>query len=40
MVLHEGSRNPHTSVMENTKESHTNVEHKNPQIDEVSWKTI
>ena len=29
MVLHEGSRNPHTSVMENTKEPHTNIEHKN-----------
>ena len=29
MVLHEGSRNPHTSVMENIKEPHTNIEHKN-----------
>ena len=29
MVLHEGSRNPHTSVMENCKEPYTNVEHKN-----------
>jgi len=29
MVLHKGSRNPHTSVMENCKEPHTNVEYKN-----------
>ena len=29
MVLHEGSRKPHTSVMENCKEPHINVEHKN-----------
>ena len=29
MVLHEGSRNPQTSVMENCKEPYTNVEHKN-----------
>ena len=36
MVLHEGSRNPHASVMENCKEPHTNVEYKKPQIYEAS----
>jgi len=48
MVLHEGSINSHTSIMENTTENHTDIEfknhtqtvkHKKLQIDETSWKT-
>ena len=50
MVLHEGSINPYTSVMENTTENHTQTlntktthkrlnKKKKPLIDEASWKT-